>query len=304
MRLLLLGPNGQVGWQLQRALAPLGELIAPGRESPEGLVGDLERPEALAETVRRVRPDVVVNAAAYTAVDQAESEPDKARRVNGHAPGILAEEVRALDALLVHYSTDYVFDGTGSRAWKPVDPVAPINTYGWTKWEGEEAIRASECRHLIFRTSWVYARRGKNFMKTMLRLATTRDELQVVDDQVGAPAGADLIADVTAHATARLSRGEGDGGTYHVAPAGETSWHGYAAYLIDRARERGMEIAAERIRPVTSDAFPTAARRPGNSRLDCSSLEETFGFRLPDWRDGVRRTLDEIIELGNPGRNE
>lgn len=303
MKILLLGSNGQVGWELRRALAPLGVITAPDWRAQGGLDGDLEDTKGLSATIRQVEPDVIVNAAAYTAVDQAESEPSRARRINAEAPAVLAEEARALGAVLVHYSTDYVFDGNGERPWNEDDPIAPINMYGQTKWEGEEAIRESGCRHLIFRTSWVYAPRGKNFLKTMLRLAVSRKELQVVDDQVGAPTGAELIADVTAQVIPRLLGTDADGqGTYHLAPHGETSWYGYASHLIDCARVQEMEIMAERIQPVSSDVFPTPARRPKNSRLDCSRLEQAFGLELPDWKDGVQRTLTELCECNWTGR--
>ncbi|WP_017942189.1 MULTISPECIES: dTDP-4-dehydrorhamnose reductase [unclassified Thioalkalivibrio] len=304
MRILLLGSTGQVGWELQRALAPLGEVTALNRHGGEGLCGDLGQPEALAATVRRRAPDVIVNAAAYTAVDQAESDPERAEAINATAPAILAAEARALGAWLVHYSTDYVFDGTGQRPWTEADSAAPINVYGRTKWEGEEAIRQSGCRHLIFRTSWVYAARGRNFIRTMLRLASERDALRVIDDQFGGPTGAELIADISAVALMRCINEGKEGGLYHLAAAGETTWYAYARRVIATAREAGwpVRVADEAIEPVTTEAFPTPARRPHNSRLDTTRLQGTFGLRMPDWRVGVDRALDEILRCESLGR--
>jgi dTDP-4-dehydrorhamnose reductase len=295
MKILLLGPNGQVGWELQRSLQPLGELIALGRQQ-DGLCGDLAQPQALAATVRALRPDVIVNAAAYTAVDKAESEPDAARSVNADGPAALAREAAALGAWLVHYSTDYVFDGHGDAPRDEDAPTGPLSVYGITKLEGEQAIRASGCQHLIFRTSWVYAARGANFAKTMLRLATERDELKVVADQVGAPTGADLIADITALALRSAMDDPGASGLYHLSAAGETSWFDYARHVIEWARGAGLPIRVEpaAMHPISSDAYPTAARRPLNSRLRCDRLCKRFALRLPSWRAGVERMLTEI----------
>jgi dTDP-4-dehydrorhamnose reductase len=298
MRILLLGKNGQVGWELQRALAPLGELTALDRSDTGSLTGDLDRPEALASTVRAVAPDVIVNAAAYTAVDRAETEAEAARAVNAVAPGVLAREAESLGAWLVHYSTDYVFDGSGTDPWAEDSATGPLNVYGRTKLEGERLIRESGCRHLIFRTSWVYAARGGNFARTMLRLAKERDSLRVIDDQFGAPTGAELIADVTAHAL-RSARGDPAlAGTYHLAAAGETTWHGYARQVISRARQAGHTTRAgpESIQPITTGEFPTPARRPVNSRLNTSKLREAFDVVLPHWTTGVDRMLDELLE--------
>lgn len=295
MKILLLGANGQVGWELQRALAPLGELVALGREHASGLCGDLSRPDALQVTLDRVRPDVIVNAAAYTAVDRAESEPDLAQAINGDAPGLMAEWCAQRDALLVHYSSDYVFDGSGDRAWREDDQTAPLSAYGRTKLAGERAIWASGCRHLLFRTSWVYSARGDNFARTMLRLAADRTRLQVVSDQIGAPSGAELIADVTAHTVRAIAPGHAVGGTYHLAAAGETSWYDYALLVFDIAARKGLRLAVQEVVPVPTSAWPTPALRPLNSRLDTRRLRETFGLTLPDWRVGVARMLDEII---------
>ncbi|MBB1651251.1 MULTISPECIES: dTDP-4-dehydrorhamnose reductase [Delftia] len=300
MKLLLLGRNGQVGWELQRSLAPLGELIALDRQGDaggQGLCGDLSRLDELARTVRALRPDVIVNAAAHTAVDKAESEPDQARLLNALAPQVLAREAAQIGALLVHYSTDYVFDGSGSAARTETEATAPLSVYGSSKLEGEQLIQASGCRHLIFRTSWVYAARGGNFAKTMLRLAQEREALSVIDDQWGAPTGADLIADVTAHAIRQLQRQPGDQGLYHLVAGGETTWHAYASHVIARARELAPDRPwkVQRIAAVPTSAFPTPAQRPHNSRLNTDRLQQTFGLRLSHWQAGVDRMLQEII---------
>jgi len=297
MKILLLGKNGQVGWELQRSLAPLGEVIALGHDGGAGLSGDFANPDSLAATVRAVAPGLIVNAAAHTAVDKAESEPDFARALNALAPGVLAREAAALGALLVHYSTDYVFDGSGSAPWTEDAPTGPLSVYGRTKCEGEALIRASGCRHLIFRTSWVYAARGGNFAKTMLKLAAERDKLTIISDQHGAPTGAELLADVTAHA-ARMTLATPElAGTYHLAAAGETTWHGYARHVIEFARAKGVpiQVAAEAILPVPTSAFPTPAQRPANSRLATTKLQGAFGLRLPAWEQGVERMLTEIL---------
>ena len=297
MKILLLGKNGQVGWELQRSLTPLGELTALDFDSPPPLTADFSRPETLAATVRAVKPDVIVNAAAHTAVDRCESEPDLAHALNAAAPRVLADEAAALGAWLVHYSTDYVFDGSGIEARREDAPTGPLSVYGRTKLEGEEAIRASGCRHLILRTSWVYAARGGNFAKTMLKLATERDRLAVIDDQVGAPTGADLLADVTAHALRAARARPALAGTYHVVAAGETSWHGYARHVIEFARAIGrpIRVAPEAIEAVPSSAYPTPAARPLNSRLDTHKFRSAFDLELPHWRIGVERMLTEIL---------
>lgn len=298
-RILLLGKNGQVGWELQRSLSPLGEVIALDRHSTpaDGGCGDLTQADALVETVRRLRPHVIVNAAAHTAVDKAESEIDVARQINAVAPARLAQAASEADALLVHYSTDYVFDGSGGTAWRESANTGPLNIYGQTKLEGEHLITASGANHLIFRTSWVYAARGGNFAKTMLRLAQDRERLTVIDDQFGAPTGADLIADVTAHAIRHVMNKPQDCGIYHLAAAGETTWNGYARFVIDTARELKPELrlAVKEVAPVATSAFPTPARRPHNSRLDTTRLRQTFGLNLPHWQQGVRRMLTEVL---------
>jgi dTDP-4-dehydrorhamnose reductase len=297
MKILLLGKGGQVGWELQRALAPLGELVALDFDST-GLHADFSRPEGLAATVQTVRPDVIVNAAAHTAVDKAESEPALAQAINATAPGVLAREAAALGAWLVHYSTDYVFDGSGDAPRDEEAPTGPLSVYGRTKLDGEDAIRASGCRHLIFRTSWVYGARGGNFAKTMLRLAAEREKLTVIDDQVGAPTGADLLADVTAHALRACARDPSLAGTYHAVASGQTSWHGYARFVIGFAHARGVALktAVDHIEPVPTTAFPTPARRPLNSRLSTARLRERFGLVLPEWQVGVERMLVEVLQ--------
>ena len=295
MKILLFGKNGQVGWELQRSLAPLGELVALASDSQE-LCGDLTDLAGIARTVRAVAPDIIVNASAHTAVDRAESEPELARALNALAPGVLAQEAHRVGAWLVHYSTDYVFDGSGDAPWRETDPTGPLYIYGQTKLEGEAAIAAAGCRHLIFRTSWVYAARGGNFAKTMLRLARERDSLAVINDQIGAPTGADLLADVTAHALRTAMLRPELGGLYHLAAGGQTSWYDYARFVIDFARQTDTQIkvAPDAIQPVPSSAFPTAARRPHNSRLDTRKLQTSFGLHLPHWQSGITRMLEEV----------
>ena len=304
MRVLLLGAGGQVGWELQRSLAPLGELIAldrHGSNSDSGaygnLCGDLANLQGLAETVQKVRPDVIVNAAAHTAVDKAESEAELARTLNALAPGVLAQEAARLGALLVHYSTDYVFDGSGTRPWREDDAAGPLSVYGKTKLDGERLIQTVCPNHLIFRTSWVYAARGGNFAKTMLRLGQEREHVSVIDDQFGAPTGADLLADVTAHAIRQVLQRPQDAGLYHLVASGETTWNGYAKYVLRQAQvaQSAINIKATEVAAVATSAFPTPARRPHNSRLDTARLRATFGLSLPDWRLGVARMLTEIL---------
>ena len=297
MKILLLGKNGQVGWELQRSLAPLGELIALDSGSRE-MCGDFTNPAELARTVRAVAPDVIVNAAAHTAVDKAESEPELARTINALAPGVLAQEAMRTNAWLIHYSTDYVFDGGGDQSWLESDATAPLNVYGATKLEGEQLIQQSGCRHLILRTSWVYGARGGNFARTMLRLAQERDSLNIIDDQIGAPTGADLLADVSAHAVRTALQRPEVSGLYHLVAGGETSWHGYARFVIDFAARSGIDIkvSQDAIKPVPTSAFPTPAKRPHNSRMDTTKLRQTFGLHLPAWQTGVERMLSEALE--------
>jgi dTDP-4-dehydrorhamnose reductase len=303
MKILLLGCNGQVGWELRRSLAPLGEMVAVDFDTPGEIGGvplraDFRQPESLVELVNAVGPSVIVNAAAHTAVDKAESEPEVARTINATAPAVLARETKVRNALLVHYSTDYVFDGSGHHPRDEQAPTGPLNVYGLTKLEGEKAICSSSCRNLILRTSWVYAARGANFAKTILRLAAEREELSVIDDQVGAPTGAELLADVTAHALRSVLAKPSLGGTYHCTAAGETSWHGYASFVIEHARALGhpVKMKAGQVRPIPTSAYPTPARRPFNSRLDTGKLRSAFGLHLPHWQVGVARMLDEALQ--------
>ena len=295
MKILLLGKNGQVGWELQRSLAPLGDLIALDRHSVDGLSGDLSDLDALRATIRKVQPDVIVNAAAYTAVDKAEAETELADRVNALASQVMAEEALALGAWLIHYSTDYVFSGIGTAPWSESDAVAPVNHYGATKLAGEQAITASGCKHLIFRTSWVFGARGNNFAKTMLRLAKDRETLSVIADQIGAPTGADLIADVTALAIQQAVSRPELSGLYHLAAGGEVSWHGYASHVIEFAQANGEQLAVTAINPIETTAYPTPARRPLNSRLNTQKLRDNFSLHLPDWQSGVTRMIREVL---------
>ncbi|MDR1423740.1 MAG: dTDP-4-dehydrorhamnose reductase [Azoarcus sp.] len=298
MKILLLGKNGQIGRGLQRALAPLGDVVAFGNQEGDHFQVDLTDEAALRAAVVAAAPSVIVNAAAYTAVDRAESEPELAHSINATAVGVLAAEAAARGVWLVHYSTDYVFDGSGKRPWREDDRPAPLSVYGKTKLAGEEAIRASGCRHLILRTSWVYSACGDNFVRTILRLAAERERLTVVADQVGAPTGADWVADMTAHLLRVVTddRVAAPGGTYHLAAAGETSWNGYARFVIDEARHRhGLDFRLREIVPILSSAWPAPAMRPLNSRLDTTRVQAEFGFHPPDWRFGVARLLDEIL---------
>ncbi len=296
MKILLFGKNGQVGWELQRSLAPLGEVVALGSRDTH-LPADFAVPDRLADAVRAVRPDVIVNAAAYTAVDKAESDAANARLVNAVAPGVLAQAAAAAGALLVHYSTDYVFDGTGTAPWREGDATGPLNVYGATKLEGEQRIAQSGARHLVLRTSWVYGARGGNFARTMLRLAGERERLTVIDDQHGAPTGADLLADLTAHMVRATQADASLCGLYHVAAAGETTWNGYARHVLSVAHQMGatLKASADTVDPVPTSAFPTPARRPHNSRLDTTRLRDAFGLRLPHWHDGMDRMLREVL---------
>jgi len=295
-RFFITGANGQLGFELQRALAPLGEVVACGRDAC-----DLSNPDSIRAAVRASKADVIFSAGAYTAVDKAESEPDLARAVNASALGILGEEAAKLGALVIHYSTDYVFDGLKPSAYCETDATNPLGVYGKTKLEGENALAASGSDHLIFRTSWVFGAHGKNFIKTILRLASTRDELRIVADQFGAPTGAALLADASTHIAARYLR---DGretfpfGLYHLAATGETSWHGFAQYIVAKAAAANSPLQAtiDCIHPIPASEYPTHAARPANSRLDTSKFRTTFGLRLPDWTRGVDQVLDVLLE--------
>ena len=298
MKALLLGANGQVGQELLRALAPLGQVVATTRGGvlPNGKaceVADFNQPDSLAVLLQRIRPDVVVNAAAYTAVDRAEEDQEAAWRANADSPGVLARWCAQEKVPLVHYSTDYVFDGQGQRPYREDDVTAPLGVYGASKLAGEEAIRAAGGRHLIFRTAWVYASHGQNFLRTMLRVGAEREELKVVADQIGTPTPAALIADVTAQAIqhpAELS------GTWHLTANGETSWHGFAAAIFAGAQARGLIARAPKVLPITTAEYPTKAKRPAYSRLDTGRLQADLGIVLPDWQEGLARVMDELAQ--------
>ncbi|MCL4758678.1 MAG: dTDP-4-dehydrorhamnose reductase [Rhodocyclaceae bacterium] len=296
MRLLVTGALGQVGFELVRSLMPLGEVRGLRRQDC-----DLSNPEAIASTVAAFRPDVIVNAAAYTAVDHAEHEEPLAHVVNATAPGLLAEVAQRLGALLVHYSTDYVFDGAKDQPWTEDDPVGPLNAYGRSKLAGERAIARTDCDYLILRTSWVFASRGGNFVRTMLRLGAERESLRIVGDQIGAPTWARNIADATAqivvHAQAERNEGSFERGVYHLASAGETSWHGFASAIFDHVRTHctAQPMKVRDIVPIPASEYPLPALRPANSRLDCGKLERRYGIVMPPWRDALARCLEEIV---------
>jgi len=294
VNILLFGKNGQVGWELQRSLAPLGKLTALDFNSTD-FCGDFSNPEGIAETIRRIRPDVIVNAAAHTAVDKAESEADFARLLNATTVGVMAREAASIGAWVVHYSTDYVFPGMGVEPWKEGDATGPLNVYGETKLAGENAIAEHCKKHLIFRTSWVYASKGNNFAKTMLRLGKDRQALSIINDQYGAPTGAELLADCTAHALRVAFQNPDVAGLYHLAAAGTTSWFDYAALVFDEAKKAGISLAVESLTPVPTSAYPTPARRPHNSRLNTDKFRHRFGLNLPDWEEGVKRMLAELL---------
>ncbi|MDV6340594.1 dTDP-4-dehydrorhamnose reductase [Nitrosomonas sp. Is24] len=296
MKILLFGKNGQVGWELQRSLAPLGELIALSSSSEE-FCGDLTDFSGIQQTLRQVSPDIIVNAAAYTAVDKAESEPGRAYALNAEAPAVLAQEAKRLSAWLIHYSTDYVFNGHSSQPYLETDDCDPLNVYGKSKLEGEKNILNSGCSHLIFRTSWVYAAYGNNFIKTILRLAQQRDKLTIVDDQIGSPTGAELIADITAHALLMIKEKPAISGLYHLTAGGSTSWYGFAKFILENAERMNyqLKIQSSTLKPIASSDFPLPAKRPFNSRLDTGKLTKTFDLTLPSWQTGAARTLTELL---------
>ena len=296
LRFFITGANGQLGFELQRALAPLGEVVACGRDAC-----DLSNPDSIRAAIRAAKPDVIFSAGAYTAVDKAESEPDLARAINATAPGILGEEAAKLGALVTHFSTDYVFDGTKPSAYREEDATNPLGVYGKTKLEGENALAASSADHLIFRTSWVFGAHGKNFIKTILRLASSRDELRIVADQFGAPTGAALLADASCNIAARYLR---DGranfpfGLYHLTASGETSWHGFAQHIVTKAAAANSPLKAtiNHILPIPAAEYPTPAARPANSRLNTSKFRTAFRLQLPDWTHLVDQVLDVLLE--------
>ena len=301
MKILLLGKNGQLGWELQRALQPLGELFALSRHNENGLCGDLSDLHGLAKTIEYLKPDVVINAAAYTAVDKAESDREQALLINARAPAVIAQALKMHQGLLVHYSSDYVFDGTGEQARAELAPCNPVNYYGYTKLEGEREIINSGCRHLVFRTSWVYGTHGGNFAKTMIKLAREKEKLAIVNDQIGVPTGADLMADVTAYAV-RSCFNEEPGpsrhalnGIYNLVPNGETSWLAYANLVFGQLRAKGIPLALREVAAVSSAQYPTPARRPLNSRLNNKKIQEVFNLHMPGWEPGVCRLVDELL---------
>ncbi|MCA7025262.1 MULTISPECIES: dTDP-4-dehydrorhamnose reductase [Stenotrophomonas] len=296
MTVLVFGGNGQVGRELLRALAPLGTVVATTRSGTlaDGSaceVADFDRPDSLPALLDRLQPAVVVNAAAHTAVDRAEQEPEAAFRANAQAPGVLARWCAAQGVPLVHYSTDYVFDGQGGTPYREDAPTAPLGVYGTSKRDGEDAVRAAGGRHLIFRTAWVYAAHGGNFLRTMLRLGAERDQLRVVADQIGTPTPAGLIADVTAQA---LRHPGGLSGTWHLTASGQTSWHGFAEAIFAEAQAAGVLAKTPVVDAIASSDYPTPARRPAWSVLDNRRLQQDFGIVLPAWQDGLKRVMAEI----------
>lgn len=293
MKILLLGKNGQVGWELQRSLSILGKLTALDRLGQDGLCGDITDLDGLRTTIATLKPDIIVNAAAYTAVDQAESEPNLTQLINVEAPRVLAEEAAKIGAWLLHYSTDYVFNGSGNRPWSEGDDSEPLNQYGKSKLAGEQAIQNSGCKYLIFRTSWVYGSKGNNFAKTMLRLASDRQTLSVINDQVGAPTSAALLADCTAHALLKAIHNPELVGLYHLAASGQTTWYNYAKFVIEQVQSGSRKLAVTEINPIRTSEYPTSATRPHNSRLNTDKFHNTFGLTLPEWQQGVLRMLDE-----------
>lgn len=301
MKILLLGKNGQVGWELQRALQPLGEVTALDRSNNEiGLCGDIANFSAIEHVLKQIQPDIVVNATAYTAVDKAESEQDAADLINHTAVAYLAERCKQQNILLIHYSTDYVFDGKGLNAWTEDEVKQPVNYYGRSKRDGEIALENSQVRFINFRTCWVYGTHGHNFIKTMLKLAQTKDELSIIQDQVGVPTGAALIADITAQVLRYYSLQSSEQqatlhGHYHLAPAGETTWYDYAQFIFAQARQSGINLAIQRVIPIATSAYPTPARRPLNSRLNTQKLKHTFKLHLPEWQQGVTQVIQEIL---------
>lgn len=302
MKILLLGKNGQVGWELQRALQPLGEVIALDRHiNDQGDCGDVSNFEQINQTIARIQPNIIINATAYTAVDKAESEQLQNDLINHLAVKNLAEQCKHINALLVHYSTDYVFDGTGDARWQEDDSIAPVNSYGQAKRDGEIAIEKTGVKFLNFRTSWVYASRGKNFIKTMLMLAKSKEKLTIINDQVGTPTSASLIADVTAQALRYyLLANDAEKiqllGHYHLVPTGVTTWYEYAQFIFDLAKKQGETLMVKEVLPTTTDNYPTPAKRPLNSRLNNQKIQTNFQLSLPQWQQGVEQTVIELLE--------
>ncbi|MBO8210395.1 dTDP-4-dehydrorhamnose reductase [Acinetobacter nosocomialis] len=301
MKILLLGKNGQVGWELQRALQPLGEVIPLDRStSVDGFSGDLANFDQIKQAIEKIQPNIIVNAAAYTAVDKAESDQEMADLINHLAVKNLAKLCQIHHILLIHYSTDYVFNGEGTKAWSESDLTDPVNSYGNTKRLGEIALEQSGCAFINFRTCWVYGSHGNNFIKTMLKLASNREELSIIHDQIGAPTGAALIADVTAQALKYYSLMGAQQqkdllGHYHLAAAGECSWFDYAQFVFELAKQKGQSLAIQKVNAIETTAYPTPAKRPLNSRLNTNKLQANFKIHLPNWKLGVAQVLEEII---------
>lgn len=294
MKILLFGKNGQVGTALYSHLSSFGALLALDRHGEAGFCGDLSNFEGVSQTIRSFKPDIIINAAAYTAVDKAEREVDLAMLINAQAPAHLALEAKQANALLIHYSTDYVFDGSGDHAWLETDKPAPLNTYGRSKLEGERLIQASGCRYLIFRTSWVYAKQGQNFIKSILRLAQEKSTIQVIHDQIGAPTSADLIAEITVQAIQFCFKIK-ENNLYHLAPQGETSWYDYAHFIIEQARRHGAALPLKTISPILSQDYPSLVIRPLNSRLNTNKLCADLSICLPHWKKGVEASVEVMF---------
>lgn len=301
MKILLLGKNGQVAWELQRALQPLGHVIALDRSvNEDGFCGDVANFSAIEDALTQIQPNIIVNATAYTAVDKAESEKELADLINHKAVAHLAQLCQQQNILLVHYSTDYVFEGTGIAPWTEDAPKQPVNHYGQTKLDGEYALEKSQARFINFRTCWVYGAHGNNFIKTMLKLAQTKEELSIIQDQLGVPTGAALIADVTAQALRYYTLQPTNlqqqlHGHYHLAPAGETTWYDYANYIFEQARQCGVVLAIQKVNSIATSAYPTPARRPLNSRLNTQKLQQAFKLHMPEWKQGVAQVINEIL---------
>ncbi|MGQ3889248.1 dTDP-4-dehydrorhamnose reductase [Legionella sp. CNM-1927-20] len=293
MKILLFGKSGQLGWELRRSLMPLGELIALDRHSE--LTANFEDLAGIAKTIRFIKPDIIVNAVAYTAVDKAESEQHLATLINAKALAVLAQESAKLGTLLVHYSTDYVFDGSGNISWQETDKTNPLNFYGMSKLQGEQEIINSGCQYLILRTSWVYGAYGKNFIKTILRLGQEKETLKIIDDQIGAPTGTELLADVTAHLLKTVKLNSNLKGLYHLSASGETSWHGFAQFILHEAEKLGKTLTIRNLLAIPSKEYITPALRPLNSRLNTQKLQQTFSIYLPNWQLGVARAVREIL---------
>lgn len=294
MKILLIGKNGQVGWELQRSLVTLGDVVAVDYFD-NTLCGDLSNPQGIAQTIQTVKPDVIVNAAAHTAVDKAETEQELSRLLNADSVEVIAKESAKLGALLIHYSTDYVFNGEGTHYRNEDEQTGPLNVYGETKLAGELAVAKHNARHFIFRTSWVYAMRGANFAKTMLRLAKEKEKLSIINDQFGAPTGAELLADATAIAIRTAVHNQKLFGTYHLVASGETTWFDYAQYVFSIAKELGETLSIKEVIGVDTSAYPTPAKRPHNSRLSNKKFQTAFEVKLPDWKVGVKRVVTEIL---------